>query len=87
MKDEDPGPMPEPEAVAPQKNPGGADAVDDSGKYGETPGGPATRDLHPDDNPAVDDDRPDELAESDEKQQEGDDSDPSKDSATDEPPA
>lgn len=87
MKDQKPGPMPESEAVEPQKFPGGADAIGDPEKYGDTPGAPTTRDLHPDANPAVDKKRPDEVAAPDDKQQAGDRSDPQDDSSTEEPPA
>lgn len=59
-----------PGVQAPQLHPGGADAVDDPEKYGETPGPPVTRDLPPEDNPAVDDVLPDEVAEPDDKSQE-----------------
>ncbi|WP_109509568.1 hypothetical protein [Nocardioides speluncae] len=66
---EQPSDAPEPQTEEPEKYPGGADAIDDSGKYGDTPGGPTTRDLDPDDNPAVDDLLPDEIAAPDDKPQ------------------
>lgn len=61
--------QPDPVTEEPEKYPGGADAIDDSGKYGDTPGDPTPRDLHPDDNPAVDDVLPDEVAAPDDKSQ------------------
>lgn len=80
--------QPEPTTEEPEKYPGGADAIDDSGKYGDTPGGPTTRDLHPDDNPAVDDVIPDEIAAPDDKSQAPDDEKTSgEDDVEDEPPA
>lgn len=60
---------PEPVAEEPQLIPGGADSLDDP-KYGDTPGGPVPRDLDPEENPAVDDVAPEEVKESDDKQQE-----------------
>lgn len=88
MSDEKIGAKPEPETERPEHFPGGADAVDDSGKYGDTPGGPATRDLHPEGNPAVEDDEvPDEISELDEKQQEPDDDSGENPDQPTEPPA
>jgi hypothetical protein len=59
------GPQPEPTTEEPELVPGGADAVepdeDDNG---------LGRDLDPDDNPAVEDALPDEIAAPDDKQQE-----------------
>ena len=64
MDNDDLGPMPEPSTQEPELIPGGADALEDD---------PADdglgRDLVPDDNPAVDDVLPDELAEPDDKSQ------------------
>lgn len=64
MTNEELSPMPEPYAEEPQLVPGGVDALEDD---------PAdtglARDLDPDDNPAVDDVLPDEIAEPDEKSQ------------------
>ncbi|MCP3423202.1 hypothetical protein [Nocardioides pinisoli] len=64
MTNEELSPMPEPYAEEPQLVPGGVDALEDD---------PAdtglARDLDPDDNPAVDDVLPDEIAEPDEKPQ------------------
>ena len=87
MSDDDLGAKPEPETVPPGKCSGGADAIDDSGKYGDTPGGPATRDLQPEDNPAVEDAMPEEIAEGDDKQQEPDDATGENDDQPTEPPA
>ena len=87
MSDDDLGAKPEPETETPEHFPGGADAVDDNGKYGDTPGGPATRELQPEDNPAVEDEMPEEIAEGEDKQQEPDDeTGENKDQPT-EPPA
>ena len=52
----------------PQLLPGGPDSVDNP-KYGQTPGPPVGRDLPPEDNPAVDDELPEELSEPDDKEQ------------------
>jgi len=87
MSDDDLGAKPEPETEPPEHFPGGADAIDDSGKYGDTPGGPATRDLQPEDNPAVEDAMPEEIAEGDDKQQEPDDETGENDDQPTEPPA
>jgi hypothetical protein len=87
MSDDDLGAKPEPETQRPEHFPGGADAIDDSGKYGDTPGGPATRDLTPEDNPAVEDALPDEIAEADDKQQEPDDKTGENPDQPTEPPA
>lgn len=55
--------------VPPQDEPGGPDALE----HEDGPGGPLGRDLPPEDNPAVDDILPEEVAEPDEeKQQEPD---------------
>lgn len=64
---------PRPDGVEPPDlHPGGADSIDDPEKYGDTPGPPTTRDLPPEDNPAVDEILPDEVAEPDDKSQEPD---------------
>ncbi|WP_299926249.1 hypothetical protein [uncultured Nocardioides sp.] len=64
MTNEELGPMPEPYAEEPQLVPGGVDALhEDPADTG------LARDLDPDDNPAVDDVLPDEIAEPDEKSQ------------------
>jgi hypothetical protein len=64
MTDEELSPMPEPYAEEPQLVPGGVDALDD-----DPADAGLARDLNPDDNPAVDDVLPDEIAEPDEKSQ------------------
>ncbi len=87
MSDDDLGAKPEPEAETPEKFPGGADAIDDSGEFGDTPGGPATPELQPEDNPAVEDAMPDEIAEGDDKQQEPDDETGENEDQPTEPPA
>lgn len=64
MTNEELSPMPEPYTEEPQLVPGGVDAlVEDPADTG------LARDLDPDDNPAVDDVLPDEIAEADEKSQ------------------
>ena len=64
MTNEELSPMPEPYAEEPQLVPGGVDALqEDPADSG------LARDLDPDDNPAVDDVLPDEIAEPDEKSQ------------------
>ena len=64
MTKEELSPMPEPYTEEPQLVPGGVDAVvEDPADAG------LARDLDPDDNPAVDDALPDEIAEPDEKSQ------------------
>lgn len=70
----------------PDLHPGGADSIDDP-KYGDTPGPPATRDLPPEDNPAVDEILPDEVAEADDKSQEPDTGTSGEDDTEQEPPA
>jgi hypothetical protein len=67
MNEKDLGPIPEPTAEEPQLVPGGPDAP----SYDPADEG-LSRDLDPDDNPAVDDVLPDEIAEPDDKQQEPD---------------
>lgn len=83
---DEPGPQPEPQAESPQLTPGGTDALDDP-KYGDMPWPPATRDRSPEANPAVDEALPGDVGRSEDKQQEGADSDPSDEDSTDEPPA
>jgi hypothetical protein len=64
MSNDDLSPMPEPYAEEPQLVPGGVDALhDDPADNG------LARDLDPEDNPAVDDVLPDEIAEPDDKSQ------------------
>ena len=80
------GPKPEPATEAPELFPGGVDAVDEPDRYHRITD-PAVRDLDPADNPAVDDELPEEIAEPDDKQQEPDqDSGTAEDGET-EPPA
>jgi hypothetical protein len=64
MNDEQLSPMPEPYAEEPQLVPGGVDALEE-----DPADAGLARDLDPDDNPAVDDVLPDEVAEPDEKSQ------------------
>ena len=93
MSDDDLGAKPEPQTQPPEHFPGGADAIEEDGKYGDNgadgdaPGAPATRDLQPDANPAVEDAMPEEIAEGDDKQQEPDDESGENDDQPTEPPA
>lgn len=64
MNHEDLGPIPEPAIEDGEPNPGGADAIDP-----DTSDDGLGRDLHPDDNPGVNDALPDELARGDDKEQ------------------
>lgn len=59
-ENEDLGPMPEPQIEPGEPNPGGPDAID---AEPEDDGSPASRDLSPEDNPAVEDTAPAELKE------------------------
>ncbi len=73
MPDTDLGPMPESTTQEPELVPGGVDAIGDDRVEGNL-----ARDLSPDDNPAVDDVLPEEIAEADDKSQapdEGSDAD------------
>ena len=67
---QDLGPLPEPVVEDKEPNPGGADAVP------ESPDNGLARDLHPDDNPAVEDVLPDQIAapDTDKKQEPDEDS-------------
>ncbi|MDF9715084.1 hypothetical protein INN71_13235 [Nocardioides sp. ChNu-153] len=68
----DPGPQPEPTIEPAEPNPGGADAIDESDRYGDA-GQAITPDLPSGSNPAVDEDAlPDGVTEGEDKQQEGD---------------
>ncbi|MFW6772671.1 hypothetical protein ACOACO_00170 [Nocardioides sp. CPCC 205120] len=79
----DPGPQPDPTIEPAEPNPGGADAIDESDRYGDEAGEPITPDLPSDSNPAVDEDAlPDGVTEGEDKQQEGEE-----DPATSEEPA
>lgn len=64
MNNEDLGPLPEPVIEDKEPNPGGADAVS-----GDAEDANLARDLGPEDNPAVDDVLPEEIAEADDKKQ------------------
>ena len=64
MTNEELSPMPEPYAEEPQLVAGGVDALE-----GDPADAGLARDLNPDDNPAVDDVLPEEVAEPDEKSQ------------------
>ena len=55
MSNDDLGPRPDPVIEDKEPNPGGADAIPDDDDN-------LARDLHPEDNPAVDDVLPDEIA-------------------------
>ena len=77
MTKEELSPMPEPYTEEPQLVPGGVDALE------EDPADTGlARDLNPDDNPAVDDVLPGEIAEPDEKSQAPDDEAEDKESDT-----
>ena len=62
------GPMPDPVAEPPAENPGGADAISEDTPFAGDDTLP--RDLHPDDNPGVEDNIPDEIGAPDDKTQE-----------------
>lgn len=79
-------PPPPPKAEEPELLPGGPDSIADP-KYGDTPGDPVPRDLNPDDNPAVDDEAPEEVTERDEKQQAPDEGTSGEGDTPEEPPA
>jgi hypothetical protein len=93
MSDDDLGAKPEAETEPPEHFPGGADAIEEDGKYGDNgahgdaPVAPATRDLQPEANPAVEDAMPEEIAEDDDKQQEPDDETGENEDQPTEPPA
>ncbi len=67
------GEMPAPEAEEPARNPGGADAINDDAPFEGDDPTPLSHDLDPDDNPAMEDQLPDEIAQPDDKQQEPED--------------
>ena len=84
MSTDDLSPMPTPTTEEPELYPGGTDAVaDDPADTG------LGRDLSPEDNPAVDDVLPDEIAEADDKSQapDGDADDADAESGTTAPAA
>lgn len=64
MANDEIGQMPEPTTEEPELIPGGADAIAEDPEDGGL-----GRDLSPDDNPAVDDVLPEEIAEPDDKSQ------------------
>ena len=86
MPDNDLGPMPESTTQEPELIPGGSDAIVD-----DPANGGLGRDLSPDDNPAVDDALPEEIAQPDDKSQAPDEGSDADDDAsgegTDEPDA
>ena len=61
-----PEPKPPARAEAPQRAPGGPDAIDDP-RYGETPGPPTVPDPDPARNPATDETVPSEITEPEER--------------------
>ena len=69
MSEDKLGPMPDPVVEPPADNPGGADAINDDAPF-TGDGGVLARDLHPEDNPGVEDQMPEELGQTDDKQQE-----------------
>lgn len=79
MSDEHLPPMPKPFTEDPQLVPGGADA---DALHADPADEGLGRDLNPDDNPAVDEVLPDEVAEPDDKQQEPDGSTADQESGT-----
>lgn len=70
MSEEKLGPMPEPEVESAPENPGGVDAINTDPPFAGDQRGPYTRDLHPDNNPEVEDHVPDQIRHPDDKQQE-----------------
>ena len=68
MSEDSLGPMPDPVAEPPAENPGGADAINEDTPFAGADN--LARDLHPDDNPGVEDNVPDEIGELDDKSQE-----------------
>jgi hypothetical protein len=61
------GDLPEPTVEPPERFPGGADSIADEEKYGDIPDEPLTPDLPTASNPATDDEVPDKIAQTDEK--------------------
>ncbi len=61
MNNDDLGPQPDPVTEEKEGNPGGADAISEN-EFDQN----LARDLHPDDNPAVDDALPEEITAPDE---------------------
>lgn len=64
------GDPPEPKAEEPDLYPGGADSIEDEEKYGERLDEPTVPNLDPENNPAVEEQVPDEVTSPDDKQQE-----------------
>jgi hypothetical protein len=87
MSEDKLGPMPEPETEPAPENPGGADAINEDAPFAGDQPGPYGRDLHPDNNPQVEDRVPDEIGEPDEKQQEPDEDSGTAEPTNEEPPA
>ena len=71
MSDEKLGERPEPESEPAEPNPGGVDAINDDAPFAGDQRATLGRDLHPDNNPEVEDHLPDELTDPEDKQQEG----------------
>ena len=71
MSEEKLGEMPEPEIEPAEPNPGGADAINEDVPFAGDEPANLSHDLHPDKNPGVEDHVPDEIRESEDKQQEG----------------
>ncbi|SEB61785.1 hypothetical protein SAMN04489844_0689 [Nocardioides exalbidus] len=84
MSDEHLAPMPTPASEDPQLLPGGVDA---DALHTDPADDGLGRDLSPDDNPAVDDVLPEEVAEADDKTQEPDGSDDEESGTTESPSA
>ncbi|RYB94765.1 hypothetical protein EUA93_10640 [Nocardioides oleivorans] len=84
MSDEHLPPMPTPSTEDPQLVPGGVDA---DALHSDTADEGLGRDLSPDDNPAVDEVLPDEVAEPDDKTQEPSGEDDAESGTTDSPSA
>lgn len=69
MSEEKLGPKPEGKVEPAPENPGGADAINQDAPFAGDERA-IGHDLHPDDNPGVEDHVPDEIREKDEKSQE-----------------
>lgn len=65
------GPMPDPEIEPAPENPGGVDAINDDVPFAGDDPEPVGRDLDPEQNPGVEDQIPEGIAEPEDKQQEG----------------
>lgn len=73
MTEEKLGPMPEPDVSPPDENPGGADAINQDTPFSGDTENKLGRDLHPEANPGVEDQVPDEITQAEDKQQENQD--------------